>query len=215
MIDKEILDEILPVPELEELSNEVTTELAEEGFVVVFRVYIEIIGLLRTVLNQMTVTHSNGAWLDLKAADYSKKRKAAQKAQGYVTISRNLEDGPAIRIEKGHIFKTEKDINGEELRFFALDAAVLQKGALSVSVPIEAEKAGAQYNVSQGQITRTLTYIGDVQINNQENWLTQEGSDVETDESLRARCLRSWSELSIVPIRDTYINLCVGRGLSM
>ena len=34
MIDKEILDEVLPVPELEELKEQKIEELQEEGFVV-------------------------------------------------------------------------------------------------------------------------------------------------------------------------------------
>ena len=34
MIDKKILDEVLPVPELEELADQKITELKEEGFVV-------------------------------------------------------------------------------------------------------------------------------------------------------------------------------------
>lgn len=94
MIDKEILDEVLPVPELEELKEATIAELKEEGFVVsnfhsggvfytimmiVLRIKIEFTELLRTVLNNMFVSHARGAWLDIKAADYAKKRKKAQK----------------------------------------------------------------------------------------------------------------------------------------
>ena len=144
MIDKAILDEVLPVPELETLKEEKIAELKEEGFaitnfhsggvfytllLIVLRIKIEFTELLRAILNNMTLTHSTGAWLDIKAADYGKKRKKAQKAQGLVTLSRTNDQGEAVKIEKGHIFKTQKDINGEELRFFAIEAAVLQKGS--------------------------------------------------------------------------------------
>lgn len=67
---------------------------------------------LRAFLNNAFVTHASGAWLDLKATDYSKKRKKAQKAQGLVTVSRTDAEGDAVKIEKGHVFKTKKDING-------------------------------------------------------------------------------------------------------
>ena len=222
MIDKAILDEVLPVPELETLKEEKIAELKEEGFaitnfhsggvfytllLIVLRIKIEFTELLRAILNNMTLTHSTGAWLDIKAADYGKKRKKAQKAQGLVTLSRTNDQGEAVKIEKGHIFKTQKDINGEELRFFAIEAAVLQKGSRSVDVLVEAEKEGSRYNVPEGQITRSLTFLNGIDgISNGEDWIVREGSDTEDDEGLRTRALRSWSELAARSIEDTFIN---------
>lgn len=221
MIDKAILDEVLPVPELEALKEEKISELKEEGFVVtnfhsggvfytilmiVCRIKIEVLQLARTILNNMFVSHAEGVWLDLKMADYAKKRKQAQKTQGLVTVSRTDADGEAIKIPKGHVFKTALDINGDELRFFATRAATLQRGAASVDVPVEAEVEGSRYNVPQNQITRTLTYIGEVKISNGADWITQEGSDTEDDESARTRTLRSWSELAQRAIEDSFIN---------
>lgn len=224
MIDKAILDEVLPVPELEALKEEKISELKEEGFVitnfhsggvfytllmVVLRIKIEFTELLRVILNNMFLSHASGAWLDLKAADYGKKRKKAQKAQGLVTLTRTDAQGEAVKIEKGHIFKTQMDINGEELRFFAVEAAVLQKGARSVDVLVEAEKEGARYNVPEAQITRSLTFLNGIDnISNGEDWIVREGSDTEDDEGLRTRALRSWSELAQVAIHDTYVNVC-------
>ena len=222
MIDKAILDEVLPVPELETLKEEKIAELKEEGFaitnfhsggvfytllLIVLRIKIEFTELLRAILNNMTLTHSTGAWLDIKAADYGKKRKKAQKAQGLVTLSRTNDQGEAVKIEKGHIFKTQKDINGEELRFFAIEAAVLQKGSRSVDVLVEAEKEGSRYNVPEGQITRSLTFLNGIDgISNGEDWIVREGSDTEDDESARARTLRSWSELAQRATEDTFID---------
>lgn len=226
MIDKEILDQVLPIPNFEEMRDEKIEELKEEGFVVtnfhsggvfytllmiVIRIYIEFMELARTVLNNMTVTHSSGAWLDLKMADYSKKRKRSQKAQGRVMLTRASSWNEAIKIPKGHVFKTEKDINGEELRFFVIEPAVLQKGAQSVDVLVEAEAEGSRYNVPQGQITRSLTFINGVEaISNRADWITREGSDTEDDSGAKARTLRSWSELARRPIEDTYINAAEG-----
>lgn len=221
MIDKEILDAVIPVPSLEELKDKKVEELKAEGFVVtnfhsggvfytilmvVCRVKIELLQLARKILSNMFVTHAEGVWLDLKMADYAKKRKKAQKTQGLVTVSRVEPDGEAIKIPKGHVFKTTLDINGDELRFFATRAATLQRGSASVDVPVEAEVEGSRYNVPQNQITRTLTYIGEVKISNGADWITQEGSDTEDDESARARTLRSWSELAQRAIEDSFIN---------
>lgn len=221
MIEKDILDAVLPVPDLMELKDQKTAELKEEGFAItnfhsggvfytilmaVLRVKIELLMLARTVLNNMFVSHATGAWLDLKMADYSKKRRKAQKTRGMVTVTRMDADGEAVRIPKGHVFKTAKDINGEELRFFSLQAAILQKGEVSVEIPVEAETEGARYNVPQGQITRTLTWTGDIGIHNGENWITREGSDTEDDESARTRTLRSWADLGQRAIEDSFVN---------
>lgn len=221
MIDKEILDEVLPVLGLEALKDATIAELQEEGFVVtnfhsggvfytllliVLRLKIEFTELLRSVLNNMFLTHTSGPWADLKAADYGKKRKEAMKTQGLVTLTRMGDQGEAVKIGKGEVFKTIKDLNGEELRFFTLEASVLQKGAQSVDVLVEAEKEGSRYNVPQGQITRSLTYLGELTISNGADWIVREGSDTEDDQSLKARTLRSWSELAQRATQDTYIN---------
>jgi len=226
MIDKATLDEILPLPELEERRDEVVVELKREGFVItnfhsggifytllmiILRIEREFKIFLRAFLNNAFVTHASGAWLDLKAADYSKKRKRAQKARGFVTVSRMNPEEDAVKIEKGHVFKTQKDINGEELRFFVIEAKVLQKGAQAVDVLVEAEMEGSRYNVPEGQITRSLTFLNGVDaITNGADWITREGSDTEDDDGLKTRSLRSWSELAARPIEDTFINAAEG-----
>lgn len=77
---------------------------------------------------------------------------------------------------------------------------------MSVDVLVEAEAEGSLYNVPEGQITRTLTYIGDVKITNAADWIVREGSDTEDDESARARTLRSWSELAQLATEDAFVN---------
>lgn len=226
MIDKETLDAVLPLPEIEERRDALIAELKEAGFVVtnfhsggvfytllmiVLRIEREFKIFLRDFLSNAFVTHASGAWLDLKAADYSKKRKKAQKAQGLVTVSRTGTEGDAVKIEKGHVFKTKKDINGEELRFFVLETTILQQGARAVDVLVEAEMEGSRYNVPEGQITRSLTFLNGVdEITNGANWITREGSDTEDDDGLKTRTLRSWAELAARPIEDTFINAAEG-----
>ena len=85
MIDKQILDEVLPVPEIETLRDEKIAELKEAGFVIsnfhsggifhtmlmiVLRIEIELLGLARLMLNNLFVSHATGAWLDLKMARF-------------------------------------------------------------------------------------------------------------------------------------------------
>ena len=70
---------------------------------------------------------------------------------------------------------------------------------------------GSRYNVPEGQITRSLTFLNGVdEITNGPDWITREGSDTEDDDGLKTRTLRSWSELAARPIEDTFINAAEG-----
>lgn len=223
MIDEQILDEILPLPDREELKNSIVQELKDEGFritnfnsggifytllMIIIQIRIELVKLLRKVLNNMLLSHAEDVWLELKAADFSKKRKQPTKTRGYVTLERDA-PGDAVRIAKGDIFKTEQDINGEELRFLVVEDTVLQKDSLRQRVLALAEKEGSKYNIPPGQIKKSLTHIEGVdRILNDSDWLVQEGSDLEDIESLRDRTLNSWAELSTMPIADKYKNVC-------
>ena len=211
MISNNILDEIFPVPELNDLKEEKVRELNESGFkitnfnsggifhtllMIVLQIYIEFIKLFRAVLPQMYVKHATGTWLVLKAQDYSKERKAATKVKGILTLSGSA-GHETITIPKGTTFKTDKDINGEELRFFSTEDVTFLTGAESVSVPVEAEMEGAKYNVSPGQIVKCLKHLEGVEeITNGEEWIRIPGADIEEIESLRSRTLNSWSELA-------------------
>lgn len=224
MIDDSILDEIIPAPTLDELKEEKIQELSDEGFVItnfnpggvwytllmiVLLIKVELTQLLRTVLSNMFLLTASGTWLLLKAKDYSVNQKAATKTRGNVTISRDT-GGEAVKIPKGYVFKTEEDINGEQLRYFVVADTVLQKGATSVDILAEAENEGARYNVPAGQITQSLTYLGGGvnKITNGASWITSEGADIEDVESVRTRALRSWSELAARSIKATYQNTC-------
>lgn len=223
MINETILDEIIPLPDIEVMKEEKVKELEESGFaitrlksggvfylllMIILQIKYELIKMYRSFLGNLTITHATGNWLDIKAADYSKKRKQASKVQGYVTLSRNTA-GEAIKIAKSTVFKTQKDSNGTELRYIALTNTILTAGTLSVRILVEAEKEGADYNVPEGQIVKSLTHIEGIDnISNESGWILKEGQDKEDDESLRSRVLNSWSELSTRPIADTYKSVC-------
>lgn len=184
------LDKIFPVPELEELKAEKVNELQQKGFVITnfntggvfnmllmitLQLYVEFRTLLRTVLKQMYVSSATGVWLQERGNDYSKTIKEARKARGNMMIRAEAEH-ETITIPKGTVFKTEKDITGQELRFFSLADVMLMKTDQSVEVEVEAEKPGTDYNVPAGKICRTLTHLdGITAMENTENWLLEEG----------------------------------------
>lgn len=223
MISNDILDRLLPIPTAEQLMNRAQSELAASGFPItnfktggiaytllkiVFQVHIELVQLSRKMLNNGFVSHAAEGWLELKAYDYSKARKQPTKAQGFVTLTRSS-PFPAVRITKGHVFKSGIDDNGDELRYICTADTIFKVGQTSLQVPVEAEQAGSQYNVPQGTITKTLIHIESVDsITNASDWLTSEGSDLEEIEAFRARVLNSWAELATTPTRDKYKSVC-------
>ena len=210
MIDDSILDEIIPIPDADEKMSELKQKLSEDGFLItkwdggVFywltricvQIHIELLYLARTILNNMFIRHAGGKWLELKASDFSKSLKPATKTQGYVTITRSSYS-EALTITKGHMFKTAPDFNGDELVYYAVEDTIIQAGQQIGYVLVEAEKAGADYNVSENQITVSMIYLAGVSsITNAQGWIYSEGADVESETSLRNRTIASWSELS-------------------
>ena len=123
----------------------------------------------------MFLTHASGVWVVLKAADYGKKRKKAPKDPGPRHPVQNKRPGPRpSRSPKGHVFKTEKDVHGE-LRFFVLEAAVLQKGARSVDVGSKRRREGSRYNARYRSQAAGLTFLNGIDsISNGEDWIVRE-----------------------------------------
>lgn len=212
MIDDSILDEVIPVPDPDTKMAEMKDNLEENGFKVtkwgtgaVFywltricvQIHVELLKLARVILNNMFIRHAEGKWLELKAAEFSKSRKAAIKTQGYITINRSNTD-TALTITKGHIFKTKPDASGTELKYYAVADALIPAGTKTGKVLVEAEKAGTQYNVSENQITVSMIYLEGIEnITNDQDWIYLEGADEESYSSLRTRTLGSWEELSV------------------
>ena len=144
----ELLNKLIPIPDEDELESEIKDELNVEGFKItnfrtggVFRtiirifikIYVELLKLSRTILKNSTVGSSEGAWVDLRAADYSKIRKAAQRTKGQLTLSRTAA-GTQITIPKGYIFKTEPDSSGRELRYVNLETKIMLGNETSVNI---------------------------------------------------------------------------------
>lgn len=217
----ELLNKLIPVPDEDELENEIKNELISEGFKItnfrsggIFRtiirifikIYVELLKLSRTILKNSTIGNSEGPWVDLRSADFSKLRKAAQRTRGQLTLSRAAA-GAQITVPKGYVFKTEPDSSGRELRYVNIETKIMLGSETSINITIEAESPGAEYNVPSGQIVKSLIHIEGIEtISNAEDWIISEGSDEETDESLKQRTKNSWAELSGTPIRDKYKN---------
>jgi uncharacterized phage protein gp47/JayE len=213
-------EDVIPVKSFGELMEAAKTKLRDLGFRItnlrpggVFYTLLEmanqgladLYNLLKTVVPQLYVDTATGDWLDLRAAEYEVYRKLAQKTQGNVIFGRNASGGNVV-IPAGTIVATAVDRYGERLQFVVTTQTVLEEGSLEVTVPVEAEFAGAKYNAGSGQISELVTYIAGIDyVTNTADWITREGTDDETDDALRARVKAKWSQLSAGGTRDAYI----------
>lgn len=215
MIPENIMDKIIHVPSEDEYMEELVEELTENNFVVtnfskggVFYTILRIAvhGLIQLkelgvrMVNSAFMAHCPDDLVEIRAADYGKARKEGTKAEGTVVITRDPCD-TAFLIKKGHMFKSNADSYGNYLRYYVLEDTALPAMEAKSSVYVQAENIGTAYNVPAGSIRQSLTHItGCTEINNEEDWLAVEGTDEETIESLRKRCLNSRAENAVQTI---------------
>ncbi|KEQ23434.1 baseplate J/gp47 family protein [Paenibacillus tyrfis] len=162
--------------------------------------------LLPVIIRQMFVHSASGAWLDVAAREYGVFRKQATKTNGRITFIRSNAE-QVVTVEAGTMFSTNPDLKGIVRRFYLKKTVVLPLGAFKADGEIEAEEAGAGFNVAAGNIQNMLTFVPYVSVTNEENWIIREGTDLETDDSLRQRTLGRWEQLSTGGIRDYYRSL--------
>lgn len=149
---------------------------------------------LALILKQAFPDSAAGAWLDLHCRQVGIERKPATKARGTVYFTRSDPAGN-VMIPAGRIIKTLPDGAGNVYRFVTLEETVLADGSTEAAVPVEAENTGAGYNVTPGQISEIVTTVAGADgVENRSGWLTNEGTDTETDKVVYARYQLKWLE---------------------
>lgn len=224
----DVLDRLCPIGSEENEMESIKAELDQEGFIITnynkggifyhlirifVTIYIQIKTLCREIISNSTVTSADEDWLEIKAPDFGKARKQPVKAQGYITITRSDYAG-ALQIEKGHMFKTVPiGLSGKELKYYAVEAAVIGAGVASGKVFVEAEESGIEYNVAPDMITKSMIHLEGVEtLTNEKGWLHLEGADIEGTEEFRKRIRESWSEVAELTTEDKLKN--VARNVS-
>lgn len=152
--------------------------------------------IYETILPNSYAKTAKGKWLDFIAEDVDVQRHLATKTIGNVKFIRNEAVTGAIKIESGSIVKTPMTANGEELRYFVIEDVILEADCNEIAVKCQAEFEGAEYNVGQGTISILVTHINGISVSNDADWVANEGTDEEDDESLRERYFLRWNELS-------------------
>lgn len=148
------------------------------------------------LIPQCFAAYATGSWLDLHAADVLLTRKPALQAAGQVLFTRQNTSGN-LKIPAGRLVRTKPDGLGEVYRFVTTAEVIMAEGAASAAAGVTAETYGQAANVTAGAICEIVTAIGGVDgVTNPAGWLTTEGADEESDDSLRRRIFLQWRAIS-------------------
>ncbi len=181
----------------------------------VARALVEILGSAIADLGDLTLAclkagflaTTTGFWLDLKAKEFGVTRHPSEKTEGIVYFVRSVPRDENITIPAGTIVSTLKDSEGKAYRYLTQDEVVLVAGTSEIAASIIAEIAGASFNVGPDSIKKTAVHIRGVDgVENRSDWITSEGTDAESDESLRKRAFLAWEELTQGSTERAYIS---------
>lgn len=158
----------------------------------IFNIYNYLNELLPNIFSQTAI----GTWLDEHALQLGLTRNKATFTEGLVLFERS-DTANNLIISKDKIVATKANIKGHIFRYLVTEETIIPAVEVSSLVPVRAEEVGKNYNVMANQITDLVTPInGIVSINNASDWISSVGLDIESDESLRSRCLAQWEGLS-------------------
>lgn len=183
--------------------------------------------LINDFMPQAFLKTATGIWVDLKLWEMGLERKKAQKAQGLITLSRDITDDELV-IPAGTVFQTSA-IDDVFYRMISLEEQTLLVGSDSIDVLCEAETEGAGYNLGADFFTvHNSDLAGITNITNGEDWLIVPGADAETDDEAKLRfqnqftAINQWhtdavykalvSEFASVSIDDIYFEHDAPRG---
>ncbi len=122
--------------------------------------------------------------------------KPASKTEGVLKVTR-IDTVGVKTIPVGKIFKTRKDSQGQEYRYISTEEHICQDGEAHAFPKVEAESPGRAYNVSVGSITEIVTPVsGFDSVTNESDWITAEGHDEESEDSLKTRYILQWKAVS-------------------
>jgi uncharacterized phage protein gp47/JayE len=143
------------------------------------------------------ISLATGGWMDLIASShYQLPRKSAVVLLGLMTLSDTGGGGPFTITP----FQLYAGPPAGALRYQNTTGGTLPKNG-TLQLAWQAEVAGSAYNLANGAVTSLLTPLPGVTVANPDpqngsgTWVTQAGTDAESDASLGGRCTQRWSTL--------------------
>jgi uncharacterized phage protein gp47/JayE len=148
--------------------------------------------LISYALPSSFLLHSTGQRLDLLAWAVDVERKPATRTTGLMLFTK-ADAGTDTVIEAGVVVATQP-INGVVYRVVTTGQTSIPAGSLTGLVQVEAESAGAAYNLGTGYFSVLIEPIAGIAfVTNVAEWILTAGADTESDDALRLRCRNQFS----------------------
>ena len=152
--------------------------------------------LVEKLLPNTFVKTASGVFLDILAWSMNLERKAAIKAAGLITFTRESVD-TAVTIPAGTRIQSTP-INGQVYQLVTLAEAAIPDGTLTIDVPCEASKPGQSHNLAPGYYSiLPVAVAGVASVTNGTEWLNTPGADPEADDELRLRCRNQFTAVGL------------------
>lgn len=159
--------------------------------------------LVGYVLPNMFVATAARWALELKAWELNVTIKGAVKTQGIITLTKGNADD-VVTVAAGSVIQT-LPIDGVVYQVLVINDTVLMAGEATGTVLVEAEHAGAAYNLSAGYFNVIPVELpGITAAVNDTDWIVVSGADSETDEELAVRLQNAFTSAGNWHIDDAY-----------
>jgi len=149
---------------------------------------------------QYTYLQASGTMLNLRGQELGVSRRNARKTLGVIQ---------AIATKAGSIAKGTWFLTNSGLRFKSTREVAFSAGSNDVAV--EAEFAGALYNILSGSSLRSTTVLDGIgNFATRADWITQGGRDEESDTDYRQRIAAKWDGLGMDNRVGKYETIALG-----
>lgn len=165
--------------------------------------------MIDAVMPNLFLKWAAGTLLEAIAWSRGISRKPASKAVGLITFFREQSVGD-LPVPTGTIVSSV-EIDGIVYQVSTTADGTILDGELSAQIPVIAEAVGEAYNLQAGYYSILSTPVpGITQVQNEDDWLTQPGADLESDDSLRERTRNAILEQSSMHTDAAYRSIISG-----
>lgn len=196
-----------------EVASEVGTDLSNDDeyspfwnlltALCVYPVSLLVNYIYESVLPNLFIKDAVDGWLDRRGWEYDTPRKEEQKAQGNIKFRRFSGSGTQT-IAAGTVVQSNP-VNGTVYKLVTLADALFSNGDIEISVLCEAAESGDAYNLGSGFYTVLPESISGIDsVFNDEDWITVNGADRESNDDYRLRLRDLFSSLNHYHVDEVY-----------
>lgn len=165
--------------------------------------------LVETVMRNAWLATAGGVFLDLFAWAVNLERKDASAAEGVIRFAKS-DTQREVTVPAGTIIQTER-INGKIHQVITTGDRTIAAGVASALLPVVAVEEGAGANLAPGYYRIVPVAVdGIVSAQNEEDWLTVPGADIEADDDLRDRTRNQFNLVGQYHIDAVYRGMIAG-----